>query len=316
MAVFTLTRDNFAQQTPADRLSATLFIAFLIHLVGIFLLGFEYQSKTRVNTTMDIILVQSESKTEPEEATFLAQANQDGGGDVDDNVTATTPEIAPFPDNTPQVVVTAAPTTQAMSNPNTTTAELTVDNAEQQVVLEKTENPETSDNQQGQQTETLEQQEIVDAQTLLTQMTQELASIQSTLDDRYQAHEKRPRHRHVSPRTKKYHFAHYLKAWENKIEEVALLNFPDEIRRRHLSGKVEMDVAINADGTIYEIRIIDASEYTALDDAAKRIARLAAPFMPFSKDLRKDVDVLHITRTWEFSGDATLGIEDATLGIE
>ena len=309
MAVFTLTPNHFSQQTSTDKLSITFFLALLVHLVAIFLLGFEYQAKPVLNTTMDIILVQSETKPEPQQATFLAQSNQEGGGDVDEKVTATTPEIAPFPDNSPHVVATATPIAQAMPSHNSTTAELTVTDADTQIILEKTEKPADTLNEQGQETQVVEEQPVMDAQTLLTQMTQQLSSIQSTLDDSYQAHEKRPRHKQLYPRTKKYHFARYLEAWQNKIEEIALLNFPDEIRRRHLSGKVMMDVAINADGTIYNIEILETSTYTALDDAAKRIARLASPFTPFSKTLKQEVDVLHITRTWEFSGDATLGIE-------
>jgi protein TonB len=37
-----------------------------------------------------------------------------------------------------------------------------------------------------------------------------------------------------------------------------------------------------------------------LDDAAIRIVKLAAPYAPFPEDIRKEVDILHITRTWKF----------------
>jgi len=43
-----------------------------------------------------------------------------------------------------------------------------------------------------------------------------------------------------------------------------------------------------------------------LDDAAIRIVRLAAPYAPFPQDIRKETDILHITRTWQFLRDHRL----------
>ena len=36
------------------------------------------------------------------------------------------------------------------------------------------------------------------------------------------------------------------------------------------------------------------------DDAAVRIVRLAGPYAPFPEDIRRETDILHITRTWQF----------------
>ena len=47
----------------------------------------------------------------------------------------------------------------------------------------------------------------------------------------------------------------------------------------------------------------DFTSEVELDEAAVRIVNLAAPYAPFPPDIRKDADVLHITRTWEFSTD-------------
>jgi protein TonB len=60
-------------------------------------------------------------------------------------------------------------------------------------------------------------------------------------------------------------------------------------------------VAIRADGTVEQIDINTPSGYKVLDDAAKHIVQLAAPFSPFPPDIAKDVDILHITRTWTFT---------------
>lgn len=65
-----------------------------------------------------------------------------------------------------------------------------------------------------------------------------------------------------------------------------------------------MNVGINADGSIYSIRITKSSGITALDDAAKRIVRLSAPFAALPADLLKELDVLAIPRVWKFSDES------------
>ena len=68
-----------------------------------------------------------------------------------------------------------------------------------------------------------------------------------------------------------------------------------------MSGKLLLDVALNPDGTVRNISILKSSRHPVIDEAAMRIVNLAAPFPPFPPEIRKEADVLHITRTWEFS---------------
>jgi protein TonB len=60
-------------------------------------------------------------------------------------------------------------------------------------------------------------------------------------------------------------------------------------------------VAIKADGSVEQVDINVPSGHKVLDEAARRIVQLAAPFSAFPTDIAKDVDVLHITRTWTFT---------------
>jgi protein TonB len=57
---------------------------------------------------------------------------------------------------------------------------------------------------------------------------------------------------------------------------------------------------VRADGSVESIRVARSSGQKILDDAAVRIVRLAAPFAPFPAEIRQQVDVLDITRTWVF----------------
>jgi len=38
-----------------------------------------------------------------------------------------------------------------------------------------------------------------------------------------------------------------------------------------------------------------------LDAAAQRIVEMAAPYSPFPSDIRRDTEILDITRTWTFA---------------
>ncbi|HIE56227.1 MAG TPA: energy transducer TonB [Chromatiaceae bacterium] len=78
------------------------------------------------------------------------------------------------------------------------------------------------------------------------------------------------------------------------------LNYPDAAKRKKLYGDLLLHVAVKADGSVSEIRVVRSSGHKILDDAAMRIVRLAAPFAPFPEEIRKEVDILDITRTWQF----------------
>jgi protein TonB len=95
-----------------------------------------------------------------------------------------------------------------------------------------------------------------------------------------------------------------MKDWENKVERTGNLNYPDVAKKKGFSGTLTMDVGIKADGSIYSIRITKSSGNKALDDAAKRIVRLSAPFAALPKELLKELDVLVIPRVWKFSDES------------
>ena len=106
--------------------------------------------------------------------------------------------------------------------------------------------------------------------------------------------------------THKYVAAQYMKDWENKVERTGNLNYPEAASKKNFSGTLTMDVGINADGSVYSIRINKSSGNPELDEAAKKIVRMSAPFPPLPLDLRKEVDVLVITRVWKFSDESGL----------
>lgn len=97
--------------------------------------------------------------------------------------------------------------------------------------------------------------------------------------------------------------AYYLDSWRRKVQRVGNINYPSEARERGLSGNLRLLVVINPDGELEDVRVIDSSGHSTLDDGAMRIVNLAAPFSPFTSRMRDNFDLLEIERTWRFRND-------------
>jgi protein TonB len=92
----------------------------------------------------------------------------------------------------------------------------------------------------------------------------------------------------------------YIAAWVRKVEQIGELNFPDIARRLNLNTGPVLDVSIRADGSLGEVRVVRSSGHAELDQAARRIVKLGAPYAPFPPSLSQKYDVLHIARPWRF----------------
>lgn len=92
----------------------------------------------------------------------------------------------------------------------------------------------------------------------------------------------------------------YIAAWIRKVERIGEMNFPDIARKLNASAGPVLDVAIGADGSLKDIRIVRSSGHPELDRAARRIVELGAPYAPFPPQLRQQYDVLYIARPWQF----------------
>jgi protein TonB len=111
--------------------------------------------------------------------------------------------------------------------------------------------------------------------------------------------------------TRESAIAAYLDGWKRRIERVGTLNFPNEARRRNMSGNPVLEVAIRADGSLERVVVRRSSGHRELDGAAIDIVRLAAPFDPFSTALRERYPVLRFAYEWQFlngrlGGDGTV----------
>jgi periplasmic protein TonB len=265
-----------AYMDSGDRLVVSLLIAAALHALVILGISFapeEPQPEDQA-PTLDITLVPKRDAPAPDEADYLAQISQDGGGNTAEKVRAQLEQearqaAAPPPEPTPAQ-------TQELARPD----------AQRPVqIAEAAPEPEPS--------------RPTSAAELINR-SMELASLDAQLRQSMQAYSQRPRQTFISARTQEFRHASYMNEWVAKVERVGNLNYPDEARRQGVSGNLMLQVSINTDGSVRNIRLLRSSGHKVLDDAAIRIVQLAAPYAPLPPEIRKDTDILHITRTWEF----------------
>ena len=87
------------------------------------------------------------------------------------------------------------------------------------------------------------------------------------------------------------------------------MNYPEAARAQKLYGQLRMTVSIKADGSLESVVIDQPSNHKVLDEAAKRIVELGAPYAVFPADIKHDTDILSITRTWTFTQDDQLATQ-------
>ncbi len=281
---------RWAEEDPG--LGPFLILAVAVHVLVLFLVGFAWRSLPQEDPppAFDVTLVNTRSQTPPEAADYLAQAAQSGGGNTEEKVRPTTVAPAAMPRPQPVESALTPPSDPALPQRRASPPLLTSP-AGRQVIEHEEEVGER-------------EEQRVDVARILSR-SREIASLEMELGEAIAAYSRQPRERFITAATKEYRYAAYLDAWRRKVEQVGNLNYPEEARRQGLSGSLILDVALNPDGSVREISVVRSSGSPVLDQAAIRIVRLAAPFAPFPESIRKETDVLHITRTWRFMSGGT-----------
>ena len=123
--------------------------------------------------------------------------------------------------------------------------------------------------------------------------------LQAQVDRQLDEYQKRPRKKFIGARAAEYRFAQYEEEWRAKVERVGTLNYPPEARGR-IYGSLRLTVTLRPDGSVDTIELDRSSGLKVLDAAAYKIVKMATPFAAFPPDIRRDTDLLIITRTWFF----------------
>jgi periplasmic protein TonB len=273
----------------ADRLFRyALGISILIHMVvlAIKFQPFDLQKMFDRQPPLEVALVNAKSTAKPTKADILAQAHLDGGGNTDADRRAKTP-LPVLPKDSQTAEITVA--TQKVQTLEQQTKELMTrlqSTPMAQSVPKSTQASEPAD---------------VPTSSELMQRTLEAMRLEAQIAKDMEAYQKRPKRRFIGARAEEYRFARYVEDWRLKIERIGNQNYPEAARALKLYGKLLLTVSIRADGSIEAVQVNRSSGHRVLDAAAVKIVEMSAPFAPFPPDVKRDTDILHITRTWTFT---------------
>lgn len=277
-----------------ERLSFAISFSLFLHAFIIFGIAFDMPDAGKLAKALqplEVTLVNSKSKSKPSNAIAYAQNNLDGGGNTEDDRRAGTP----FP-----VLGDAQQFT-----PEQATQKVKALEEEVQRLLTRVKSDYTVEQKKSipkQQDTTLNGHDLV-------QRSLEIARLEAQISKNISLYEKMPKRKHIGSRTQEYRYAQYVEDWRSKVERIGNLNYPEAARRQKVYGKLQLTVNIRSDGSIENVEINKSSGQRILDAAAQRIVKLAAPYAAFPPDIRKETDILSITRTWTFTTNDQLEAE-------
>ena len=269
------------------RFARALLASLLLHAFLLFGLGLvlpDPRNNVNIFKQLDITLVNSQSPTRPTEADALAQANLDGGGNTEEDKRAK----SPLPTLRDDAQFSEEQATRKQQQLEAENRRLMSQLHSKQQVASANNQPPAPQPGDGHLSD-------------LEQRSLEIARLEAQINKDFDAYQKLPRRKFIGARTQEFRFAQYVEDWRAKVERIGNLNYPDEARRHKIFGRLQLTVSIRADGSLEAVELNRSSGEPVLDAAAQRIVRMAAPYAAFPPDIRRDTDILSITRTWTFT---------------
>ena len=260
-----------------DKFGFGVFIAAAAHGVLVFGLTFDWSLSAPPSPEIDVTIVSHFAESPPEEADFVAQANQEASGTEEDSLVPTTDELSAFVGNESgqfnpyeSFAGTLAPTTESALSGDQ--SELTLEEPEQSG------------------------EAISDADLNL-----ESSALMARLDALKQELARRPRIGTLtSVAAQAREDAAYQVMLQERIVTTGNRNYPEQALSAGVFGSLRLQLTILPDGRIESAEILQSSGELVLDQAAVEIARKAGPFDPFSTELLAKYDKIVFIRTWQF----------------
>ena len=282
IAVTTDPLDELRLAAPAgpDRLPAMLFLAALFH--GILILGVTFNPELAnrfadaISLEVTIVADPDQRIDRPDEAEYLAQASQEGGGNTVEKIRPSAPLQSAMPvDNQGREDGTAL--TDAEAHEASSDEVLATSNdADQQVELNPREEPVPET--------TIAVAMEAGAETTLPLPQDEDASLLLTDDD--------PQQLVISADTRESVAAAYLDAWKRRIEAVGAAYLPELGNLDNLTGSPTLLVTINESGDLIDAVVSKSSGSTILDLASVDIIQRASPFDAFPTSMAEEYDTV------------------------
>ena len=241
-----------------------------------------------VSPSLEVVLVNSKTRAKPVKPDVLAQANLDGGGNTDENRRVKTPlpvlkEAESGADAKRAAQRVRELEAQQLKTMTRLKAARSVTAAEQPKAASATQAPEPR----------------VSGQDLVTSALA-IARMEAQISRQFEEYNKRPRKAFIGSRAQEYRFAQYVEDWRLKVERIGNLNYPDGARGR-IYGSLVLSVSIKSDASLDAVEVQRSSGHQILDRAAERIVKMGSPYANFPVNIKRDTDILVITRTWTFA---------------
>jgi protein TonB len=232
---------------------------------------------------MEVVLVNAKTRERPSSAEVLAQANLDRGGNVDERRRARSPLPVTQPKQPGRDLAEAQRRVRELE-------------ARQQELLAVAREAQAKQSQRGTPAEQAAPQPTGRD---LADLALAAMRLQAQIDKQIDDYQKRPRKKFIGANAAEYRFAQYEEDWRAKVERFGTVNYPAEARGK-LYGNLRLTVTIRPDGSVETIELDRSSGLKVLDAAAFKIVKMAGPFAVFPASIRRDTDLLVITRTWFF----------------
>src|SRR5256712_2101144 len=232
---------------------------------------------------MEVVLVNAKTRERPSKAEVLAQANLDRGGNVDERRRARSPLPVTQPKQPGRDLAEAQRRVRELE-------------ARQQELLAMAREAQTKPSAGGPPAEQAAPQPTGRD---LADLALAAMRLQAQIDKQIDDYQKRPRKKFIGANAAEYRFAQYEEDWRAKVERWGTVNYPAEARGK-LYGNLRLTVTIRPDGSVEAVELDRSSGLKVLDAAAFKIVKLAGPFAAFPASIRRDTDLLVITRTWFF----------------
>lgn len=270
-----------------ERLQFAVFLAAALHLTLILGLTFEASEAASYTPQLEVTLATRASEQLPDKSELLAAMNQLGSGEEADRNEITSQEVSP--PIQPEAIQQASQARPEQQREQYATPTVATAAAADTYITKVPEQ------------ETQLTKEAPGTTTEVDRLSRELASLEARLDSQTHALSTMPRVRRLtSASARQAADAAYLLQWRQRLEAVGNKFYPEASERYGIYGNLQLLVVIARDGNLEDIQILSSSGHAVLDEAAIKIVRMAAPFAPFSDELRATTDKLEIIRTWQF----------------
>jgi len=272
-----------------DRLPAMLFLAALVH--GILIIGVTFntsladQFADAISLEVTIVAAPDQQIDRPDEAAYLAQASQEGGGNITDQTRPSAPLESAMPAEN-QGIEDGTALNDSTAHDTSADEILATENAsDRQVPIDPRSDPQVRDS-------------VAIAMEAGSELTLPLpqedeASFLLTDDD--------PQQLIISADTRESVAAAYLDSWKRRIEAVGAAYLPELGNLENLTGSPTLLVRINENGNLIDATVSRSSGSAILDLASVDIIRRASPFDEFPAAMASEYDKVAFEYKFLFS---------------